>query len=43
MKNNYCNNCGRQGHIYNNCNKPIISLGIIVFRNAKYISISNDL
>lgn len=32
MKNNYCNNCGRTGHIYNKCNKPIISLGIIVFR-----------
>ena len=32
MKNNYCNNCGRTGHIYNKCKKPIISLGIIVFR-----------
>jgi 8-oxo-dGTP pyrophosphatase MutT (NUDIX family) len=28
----YCNNCGKSGHIYNNCKLPIISIGIIAFR-----------
>lgn len=28
-KNIYCGNCGKKGHIYRNCYKPIISLGII--------------
>ena len=30
-KNNVCNNCGKQGHQYNNCKLPITSYGIIVF------------
>ena len=25
----YCGNCGKKGHIYKNCYKPVISLGII--------------
>ena len=30
MKNyQYCNNCGKQGHIFQNCKKPIISSGIV--------------
>ena len=29
----FCNNCGKQGHLYNQCKKPIISSGIIAFRN----------
>ena len=34
--NNYCNNCGKQGHMYHQCKMPITSIGIIVFRyNAK--------
>lgn len=28
-----CGNCGKIGHIYRNCNKPITSYGIICFRN----------
>lgn len=33
MNNNlFCNNCGKTGHIYQKCRKPIISLGIIVVR-----------
>jgi 8-oxo-dGTP pyrophosphatase MutT (NUDIX family) len=33
MNENYCNNCGRQGHNYNNCKIPITSVGAIVLRN----------
>jgi 8-oxo-dGTP pyrophosphatase MutT (NUDIX family) len=32
---NVCNNCGKQGHIYNNCKMPIISYGIISIRKKK--------
>jgi uncharacterized protein (DUF927 family) len=28
----YCNNCGKPGHIYNQCKIPITSYGIITFR-----------
>jgi len=28
----YCNNCGKQGHLFYQCKSPITSLGIIVFR-----------
>ena len=28
----FCNNCGKSGHVYHNCNLPIISNGIIAFR-----------
>lgn len=28
----YCNNCGKKGHIYKNCYKPIISLGIMCIK-----------
>ena len=30
---NVCNNCGKQGHLYNNCKIPITSYGVISFRN----------
>ena len=30
-QNQFCNNCGKIGHSYNQCNKPITSLGIITF------------
>jgi len=32
MSENYCNNCGKHGHIYNQCKMPITSLGVISFR-----------
>ena len=42
-KQQYCNNCGRQGHIYNKCKHPITSVGIIAFRpkaeNIEYLMI----
>lgn len=28
----YCNNCGKPGHIYNQCKVPITSFGVIAFR-----------
>ena len=31
---NICNNCGKQGHIFNQCKMPIVSYGIIVFRSS---------
>ena len=30
--NNYCNNCGKVGHLYHQCRQPITSIGIIAFR-----------
>jgi ADP-ribose pyrophosphatase YjhB (NUDIX family) len=27
----FCNNCGKQGHSFNQCKKPTISIGIIAF------------
>ena len=35
MTDNYCNNCGKQGHIYNQCKMPITSVGVIAFRYNK--------
>lgn len=31
--NNICNNCGKHGHLFQDCKMPIISIGIILFRN----------
>ena len=31
---NFCNNCGKTGHLFHRCNHSIISSGIIVFRNG---------
>jgi 8-oxo-dGTP pyrophosphatase MutT (NUDIX family) len=33
MSDNYCNNCGKQGHLFHQCKLPITSNGIIAFRN----------
>ena len=30
----FCNNCGKDTHLYNKCNKPIMSIGTIVFRKV---------
>lgn len=29
---NFCNNCGKSGHLFHHCKIPITSVGIIVFR-----------
>ena len=43
MSDNYCNNCGKHGHNYNQCKLPITSLGAIAFRyhnnNIEYLMI----
>ena len=31
----FCNNCGKQGHMFHRCKKPITSIGIIAFRINK--------
>jgi 8-oxo-dGTP pyrophosphatase MutT (NUDIX family) len=31
----FCNNCGKNGHVYHQCKKPIISLGIILFQKTQ--------
>lgn len=33
MTDNYCNNCGKSGHVFHQCKIPITSNGIIAFRN----------
>ena len=30
----FCNNCGKQGHLFHRCKKPISSIGIIAFRKS---------
>jgi hypothetical protein len=34
-KNNICNNCGKQGHLFHQCKLPITSYGVIVFRKIE--------
>lgn len=34
IKNNNCNNCGKNGHQFHQCKLPITSYGIIVFRKT---------
>lgn len=40
---NVCNNCGKSGHVYNNCKIPITSYGVISFKkddaNYKFLMI----
>jgi len=31
----FCNNCGKQGHLYHDCKIPITSIGIILFQKNK--------
>tara|TARA_B100001109_G_C18845439_1_gene466586 strand:+ start:1003 stop:1812 length:810 start_codon:yes stop_codon:yes gene_type:complete len=43
-ENNYCNNCGKTGHVFHQCKIPITSIGIIAFRlnpnnNIEYLLI----
>lgn len=38
---NFCNNCGKNGHLFHQCKNPITSIGIITFRiTEKIIDIS---
>jgi 8-oxo-dGTP pyrophosphatase MutT (NUDIX family) len=43
LKNNICNNCGKQGHLFHQCKQPITSYGIILFKSTdqglKYLMI----
>tara|TARA_B000000609_G_C24149444_1_gene336376 strand:+ start:20 stop:814 length:795 start_codon:yes stop_codon:yes gene_type:complete len=32
---NFCNNCGKQGHLYQHCKSPITSIGIIAFKKVE--------
>ena len=32
----FCNNCGKLGHVFHNCKKPITSSGIICIKNDNY-------
>lgn len=39
-----CNNCGKQGHLFNQCKQPILSYGILLFHlsetgDIKYLMI----
>lgn len=38
-KHTFCNNCGKNGHVFHQCKQPITSIGIIAFR----YNISNKL
>ena len=31
----FCNNCGKQGHLYQHCKSPITSIGIIAFKKIE--------
>ena len=41
--NNFCNNCGKNGHLFHQCKTPITSIGIILVdvtsRQDKYLMI----
>ena len=43
MNLNFCNNCGKHGHTYQQCRKPITSIGLILYRvnnnNNEYLLI----
>jgi 8-oxo-dGTP pyrophosphatase MutT (NUDIX family) len=32
---NFCNNCGKTGHVFHNCKKPITSIGTIAYKINK--------
>ena len=34
MSSSYCNNCGKIGHLFHQCKSPIVSYGVIAFRNG---------
>ena len=38
----FCNNCGKQGHIFHICKQPIISNGIIAFNRKNQLEIDSS-
>ena len=40
---NFCNNCGKLGHAFHQCKKPITSIGAIVYKRAKSTDIEKYL
>ena len=47
-KHTFCNNCGKNGHVFHQCKQPITSIGIIAFRyninnKLEYLMIPWDL
>ena len=32
----FCNNCGKQGHLFSQCKLPVISVGIIAYKYSPY-------
>ena len=36
--NQFCNNCGKQGHLFNHCKIPITSIGIICFNKFQDVN-----
>jgi len=41
-RNTFCNNCGKNGHVMHTCKNPIISNGIIVYKDAVNTNGPND-
>ena len=39
---NFCNNCGKVGHLFHQCKMPIISIGIIAFRKVTNNDVTNN-
>ena len=35
---NFCNNCGKHGHLFHQCKNPITSIGLIVFNNSNELT-----
>ena len=39
---NFCNNCGKHGHLFHQCKNPITSIGIIVFNNDEHDNTNSE-
>ncbi len=42
MQNTYCNNCGKNGHVFNQCKSPITSFGIIAVKLGTPHAVATD-
>ena len=38
----FCNNCGKQGHMFHMCKQPIISNGLIAFKRETQKNIDSN-